>query len=138
MISIRHTATRIFKEKHPREKKLQDICLAGINIRLKETSVIFSKFSIPKHGMIYCCSKDIHIDISQLQTGEYRIIVVQNFHCEDLNPDLHQCLSGIFLSMKTSDKTWQEPEGFPFECRSILKIGRLIVYNKKTFKIIPL
>jgi hypothetical protein len=47
------------------------------------------------------------------------VVAVQNFHVEDRNPDLRECVGGVFLAGLRSDGTWEEPESFPVECRAL-------------------
>jgi hypothetical protein len=112
--------------------------LDGITILLKMQTMIFLPFSIKKFGNDYCSTDEIIIDLNQLLPGQYRIVVVHNFQSEDLNPNLNQCLAGIFLSARLNNQTWQEPEEFPCECRTLSILGFLEIQKNDSIRITPL
>jgi hypothetical protein len=55
------------------------------------------------------------------------VLAVQNFHVEDTNPNLDECLAGVFLAGARDDRRWEEPEAFPVECRKLALLAHLEV-----------
>jgi hypothetical protein len=80
-------------------------------------------FRLRKYGQIFISPRDLEIDLLGLKTGVYRIVVVHNFQAEDNNPNLNECLAGIFIAGLHPDGQWEEPEYYPFECRTIEILG---------------
>jgi hypothetical protein len=76
-------------------------------------------FRIERWGQIYVNDAELDIDLSVVADGLYRILAVHNFHVEDRNPNLGECVAGIFLAGRRCDGAWEEPERFPVECRSL-------------------
>ena len=64
-------------------------------------------------------------DCHAVHSGTQARLVVQNFWTEDPNPDLSQCLAGIFLSRRRRDGAWEAAENWPVECRTVAHIGML-------------
>ena len=77
-----------------------------------------------KYGQTYINPQEIVVDLKKLPDGFYRIIVVHNFQDEDRNPNLTECLAGIYLARQGS-RILDEPECHPVECRSIETIAYL-------------
>ena len=117
---------------------MQAISLGGITIQIEKQTMIFLPFLIKKFGNEYASREDIIIDLNQLHPGRYRIVAVHNFQSEDLNPNLNQCLAGIFLSARLSNQTWQEPETFPCECRALSVLGTLEIERNHAIRITPI
>jgi len=92
-------------------------------LKIKDLQLIVPRFSIRKYNQTFINPVVLKIDLSQLQPAHYRVIAVQNFHVEDTNPNLDECLCGIFLAAKKVDGSWEIPENFPVECRTIKIIG---------------
>lgn len=76
-------------------------------------------FRIERHGQVYASDAELQIDLSIVAEGVYRVVAVHNFQVEDRNPDLDECVGGVFLAGLRSDGTWEEPERFPVECRAL-------------------
>ena len=116
---------------------MQVISLGGITIQMEKQTMMILPFLIKKFGNEYHSRDDIIIDLDQLEPGRYRIVAVHNFQSEDLNPNLDQCLAGIFLSARLSNQTWQEPEAFPCECRTLSVLGILEIKRNHAIRITP-
>jgi hypothetical protein len=41
------------------------------------------------------------------------------------NPDLRACIAGVFLAARRADGSWEEPERFPIECRTLAVLGEV-------------
>ena len=89
--------------------------------------LVLPPFRIEKHGQIFRSPDELRIDLASVRPGRYRVIAVHNFHVEDRNPNLRECLTGVFLAGRRGDGTWEEPEAFPIECRSLAVLGELEV-----------
>jgi hypothetical protein len=76
-------------------------------------------FRIERHGLVYASDAELQIDLSIVSDGIYRVLAVHNFHVEDRNRNLDECVGGIFLAGLRRDGTWEEPERFPVECRAL-------------------
>ena len=84
-------------------------------------------FRLRCHRQSYISDAEITIDLSAVVAGRYRIFAVHNFHVEDRNPQLDECVAGVFLAARRDDGRWEEPERFPVECRSIAVLGGLVI-----------
>jgi hypothetical protein len=81
-------------------------------------------FLLHKWGQHYHNPEAICIAFEQLPADLYRIVAVHNFRIEDCNPNLDECLAGIFLARRVGVR-WEEAEDHPVECRSIEVLGYL-------------
>ena len=75
-------------------------------------------FIINKWQVAFINPEIININTSKIAPGLYRIMAIQNFQVEDCNPDLNECLAGVFLSRKLANR-WEQAEDHPRECRTI-------------------
>jgi hypothetical protein len=80
-------------------------------------------FRISRDRQEYLSRTELRIDLGAVQPGAYRVIAVHNFQVEDRNPNLDECVAGVFLAARRADGSWQEPEAFPVECRSVAVLG---------------
>ena len=102
-------------------------------LRINNSVLIIPPFKIPRHKLIYVNPLPLKIDMHILATAVSRIVVVHNFQVEDCNPDLRECLAGIFFAGWNNGQ-WDEPEDYPVECRAIEIIG---ILDKKAGRIYP-
>ena len=79
-------------------------------------------FVIEKWGRRYVSPGALQIDLQRLPATPYKIIAIHNFRVEDRNPNLEECLAGIFLARRAKHR-WEEPEDHPLECRGIELLG---------------
>jgi hypothetical protein len=93
------------------------LSVAGATLRI-------APFLICKWDQRYVSPEALCIDLERLPPALYRIVAVHNFRMEDRNPDLDECLAGIFLARRV-DCRWEEAEDHPVECRSIEVLGHL-------------
>jgi hypothetical protein len=93
--------------------------------RLVPGALLVPPFRIDFLGQGFIHWEAIRIELASLAPDRYRIMVVQNFWIEDPNPDLDQCLAGIFLARRRRDGAWEVAENWPVECRSIACLGEL-------------
>lgn len=93
-------------------------------LKVHRSSLVVPPFRMAKYGHIYICPQEIVVDLKKLPDGFYRIVVVHNFQDEDRNPNLTECLAGIYLA-RQGDRILDEPECHPVECRSIETIAYL-------------
>jgi hypothetical protein len=103
-------------------------CLCGSRAIKKSIIIKDSKFMAPvfrldKYGQRFINPRELEIDLTGLKTGEYRVAAVHNFQAEDNNPNLDECLTGIFIAGLRPNGKWEEPENYPFECRTIEILG---------------
>ena len=75
-------------------------------------------FRIEQWGQTFINPGALVIDLERLPAALYRIVAVHNFRAEDRNPNLNECLAGIFLARRIGPR-WEEAEDHPVECRSI-------------------
>lgn len=85
--------------------------------------LIVSPFRIQKYGQTFINPAELTIDLRSVRPGRYQVIAVHNFQVEDRNPNLNECLGGVFLAARRADGTWEEPESFPVECRTLEVLG---------------
>ena len=102
-------------------------------LRLENSLLIIPPFKIARHKLVYVNPLPLKIDINILPAVMSRIVVVHNFQVEDCNPDLQECLAGIFFAGRNNGQ-WDEPEDYPVECRAIEIIG---VLDKRAGRIYP-
>ena len=75
-------------------------------------------FGIAKWGQRFISPQALVIDLDRLPATLYKMLAVHNFWAEDRNPNLDECLAGIFLARRFG-RRWEEAEDHPVECRSI-------------------
>ena len=73
---------------------------------------------------MYISPAALHVDLTRLPADTIRIIAVHNFRVEDCNPNLDECLAGVFLARKNADH-WEEAEDPPIECRAVEVLAHL-------------
>jgi hypothetical protein len=89
--------------------------------------LVVAPFRIDRFGLSYRSASEIRIDLTTVAPGHYQVLAVHNFHMEDCNPCLSECVAGIFLATRRSDGSWEAPERFPVECRAVGVLGTLLV-----------
>ncbi|MBT0963810.1 hypothetical protein [Denitromonas iodatirespirans] len=114
---LSETATTGMSEESP------DICLPAP--QLAHGALVIPPFRVCFLNQWFIHWQPMRIELANLVPDRYRIMVVQNFWIEDPNPDLTQCLAGIFLARRRRDGQWEAAENWPVECRSIAAIGEL-------------
>jgi hypothetical protein len=92
-------------------------------LRLSGTLLEVPPFRLELLGQVFVNDVQLEIDLSLVDEGVYRILVVHNFHVEDRNPNLDECIGGVFLARRRRDGSWEEPERFPVECRALALLG---------------
>ena len=91
--------------------------------QVRGSALIVSPFRIEKYGQTFINPAELTIDLRSVRPGRYQVIAVHNFQVEDRNPNLDECLGGVFLAARRADGTWEEPESFPVECRTLEVLG---------------
>ncbi|NTW78052.1 MAG: hypothetical protein HGB33_09850 [Syntrophaceae bacterium] len=102
-------------------------------LRIDNSILIIPPFKIARHKSVYVNPLPLKIDINMWSAVMSRIVVVHNFLVEDCNPDLQECLAGIFFAGLINGQ-WEQPEDYPVECRTIEVIG---VLDKRAGGIYP-
>jgi hypothetical protein len=95
-------------------------------VRLDGWTVRIPPFAITRHGQTYATDGETAIDLRALDPGRYRLIAVHNFHVEDRNPRLDECVAGVFVAARRRDGSWEQPERFPIECRAIALLAEVV------------
>jgi len=98
---------------------------APILLRASDGTLIVPPFRLVLHGQAFVHASTLRIDLRSLVPGTYRVLAVQNFWIEDENPDLDECIAGVFLARRRSDGRWEEPERWPLECRTLAVLGHV-------------
>lgn len=106
---------------------LRAISSAPVRCWLNAGVLIVPPFRLPHLQQHYVSPAEIRIDLSSVVPGCYRVLVVHNFHVEDRNPSLIECVAAVFLAARRDDGRWEEPERFPMECRAVAVLGELVV-----------
>lgn len=96
-------------------------------MRLRGRTLVVPPFRLRRNGQAFVSRADLEIDLAAIRPGRYRVLAVQNFHVEDTNPNLDECVAGVFLAGASSDGRWQQPEAFPVECRKLALLAHLDV-----------
>ena len=97
---------------------------SGNRIAIRGNQLIIEPFCVSKYNLRYINPVELSIDIDFIEPGIYTIIVVHNFNVEDNNPNLSECLAGIYLARQNTDSR-EQPENFPLECRAIKVLGTI-------------
>jgi hypothetical protein len=92
---------------------------AAIRCRLEGGLLVVPPFRLRHLRQHYISPTEIQIDLAGVMPGFYRVFAVHNFHVEDRNPRLDECVAGVFLAARLDDSGWEEPERFPVECRAL-------------------
>lgn len=82
-------------------------------------------FAIRMNRQRYLSPAEIRIALDAVAPGRYRVVAVHNFHVEDRNPCLDDCVAGVFLAGVREDGGWEEPERFPVECRALQVLAEI-------------
>jgi hypothetical protein len=101
-------------------------------LKVRNSTLFIPPFKIEKYGQIYINPLELAIDLRKIRAGFYSIIVVHNFQVEDRNPNLRECLAGIYLARHVGGKR-EEPENYPIECREIETVAGLDTQTGKLF-----
>jgi hypothetical protein len=101
-------------------------------IDLRHNHVIIPPFCIDKFGLMYINPEELSIPLALLSPGYYAVVAVHNFQVEDRNPNLSECLAGVFFS-RLDAGLWEEPEEFPVECRAIETLGYVDTRKKQVY-----
>ncbi|MBL0285359.1 MAG: hypothetical protein IPQ01_16570 [Zoogloea sp.] len=95
--------------------------------RLDGAELVVAPFRINRFRQAYLNPDEIRIELAAIAPGHYRVMAVHNFHVEDCNPCLDECVAGLFLAAQLDDGSWEEPERFPVECRAVAVLATLRV-----------
>lgn len=98
--------------------------------RLEANVLIVPPFRLSRRWQTYISDAELRIDLSRVDDGRYRILAVHNFHVEDRNPRLDECVAGVFLAAWCDNGRWEEPERFPVECRTLAILGELAILER--------
>ncbi len=113
--SLLHPRGHIIKEQQAHEKYQKWVYI-------RNNHLIIPPFCIIKYNLKYINPDELSINLDLLKPDFYRIIAVHNFHVEDCNPNLDECLAGVFFARHTAEGQ-EEPEEYPLECRTIKVLG---------------
>jgi hypothetical protein len=89
--------------------------------------LVVPPFRIERHGQTYVAPAELRIDLSPVADGVYRVVAVHNFQVEDRNPNLDECVAGVFLAGRRRNGTWEDAERFPVECRTLQRLATIEV-----------
>lgn len=103
------------------------ISSAPVRCRLKAGTLIVPPFRLMHHRLHYLSAGEIRIDLASIAPGHYQVLAVHNFHVEDRNPRLDECMAAVFLAARRGDGQWEQAERFPMECRTLVALGELVV-----------
>lgn len=121
------TSTR---RKRPRSGRSLDTSTESTTFQVRDWLLIVPPFRIEKHGQTFINPVELRIDLRSVRPGRYRVVAVHNFQVEDRNPNLDECLGGVFLAGQRGDGSWEEPESFPVECRTLEVLGHVKVESE--------
>ena len=105
---------------------LDDACLVSVD----RSTLRIAPFAIRQWGQVYINPAQLTIDLDRLPMAIYRIVAVHNFRAEDCNPQLDECLAGIFLARANGDG-WEVAEDPPIECRTIQVLGHVDIASRR-------
>jgi hypothetical protein len=96
-------------------------------VRIDGWTARIAPFAIRRFATTYATAGEIAIDLALLDPGRHRLIAVHNFHVEDRNPRLDECVAGVFVAARRRNGAWEEPERFPIECRALAVLAEIAV-----------
>lgn len=94
-------------------------CLPLAGLRIDGTELIIPPFRIDRLAQRFVQLSELRIELAGLEPDLYRVVAVQDFWSEDHNPNLSEALAGVFLARRRASGTWEEPECWPVECRTL-------------------
>ena len=112
---------------HPAAPVFPAISSVPAPCRLDGAELVVAPFRINRFRQIYLNPDEIRIELAAIAPGHYRVMAVHNFHVEDCNPCLDECIAGLFLAAQRDDGSWEEPERLPVECRAVAVLATLRV-----------
>ena len=112
---------------HPAAPGFPAISSVTALCRLDGAELVVPPFRIHRFRQAYLNPDEIRIELAAIAPGHYRVMAVHNFHVEDCNPCLDECIAGLFLAAQRDDGSWEEPERFPVECRAVAVLATLRV-----------
>jgi len=101
-------------------------------LKLRNKILVIPPFRIEKYGQIFINRHELFINTEEFGAGIYKVVVVHNFQVEDCNPNLRECLAGIFFAGQIHG-VWEEPEAYPIECRSIEVLAYIDTGSEEIF-----
>ena len=111
----------------PAEGGCPATCSPPAPCHIEGLQLVVAPFRVLRRRQAYLSRSEIRIDLAAILPGTYRVLAVHNFHVEDCNPCLDECLAGVFLAARRADGGWEEPERFPVECREVSVLATLTV-----------
>lgn len=102
-------------------------CTGPVRCLLEGSVLAVEPFRLSLARRSYLSPQPIRIDLADVAPGSYRVVAVHNFHVEDRNPRLDECVAGVFLAGRLDGGGWEEPERFPVECRALAVLGEVEV-----------
>jgi hypothetical protein len=108
-----------------------------VPLRLEATQLVIPSFQIERSRQRYVQKSELRIELTKLVPDVYRVLAVQNFWAEDRNADLRECLAGVFLARRRMDGSWEEPENWPIECRTLATLGYIDIRRSDRIGLSP-
>lgn len=102
---------------------LPDISITEIVPATEGHTIVVPPFRLRRGLQTYALSETLRIDVREVEPDIYRVYAVHDFWIDDENPDLSECVAGIFLGRRRASGVWEEPETWPTECRSLAILG---------------
>jgi len=99
------------------------ISTGPVTLQVRDSLLIVPPFRLRKHSQTFINPVELTIDLRSVRPGRYQLVAVHNFQLEDRNPNLNQCLGGVFLAARRADGAWEEAEAQPVECRTLEVLG---------------
>ena len=93
--------------------------------RVEKHVLVVPPFRLARGRQIYLLAQHLRIDLRRIEPDLYQLHVVQDFWTDDDNPNLNECIAGIFLARRRSTGAWDTPERWPTECRSLGILGTI-------------
>ena len=91
--------------------------------RIEGQHLVLASFQLLVGRRSYLNRDGLRIDLSLVEPDLYRLHAVQDFWIEDHNPDLTENRAAVFLGRPRADQSWEVPESWPIECRSLAILG---------------
>jgi hypothetical protein len=112
------------------------ISSSQIALVLERHTLVIPPFQLKRGRPTFLHRAELRIDLRTIEPDLYRVHAVQDFWSEDDNPDLTQCIAGIFLARRREIGTWEEPERWPTECR-LLAVLAIVDTRASPYRLAP-
>ena len=100
-------------------------CSDHVANSMSDRALVIRPFRLTRGRRAFLLQKPFNIDLRGIEPDLYQVHLVQDFWTDDDNPNLDECLAGIFLARRRPTGEWEMPERWQIECRSLMVLGTI-------------